>query len=128
MKPWRAADTGATAAGKRTRIAARMATASSTAPPCTRLCRTAAADRAPARNLRQRRGRPLRGGVQRQRRELLALRLLDALRLLLRGLAPAAQEILGTAAEREAGTTFTHAPRLAAGGPRSAGGRADPAG
>ena len=50
-------------------------------------------------HLRERRGGQLDRGVQRQRRELLALRLLHRLGLLLRELAQAAEEILRVAAE-----------------------------
>ena len=52
-------------------------------------------------DLRERRRGQLDRGVQGQRRELLALRLLHRLGLLLGELAQAAQEILGVAAERE---------------------------
>ena len=53
-------------------------------------------------HLPERRGGQLDRGLQRQRRELLALRLLHRLRLLLGELAQRAEEILGiTAAERE---------------------------
>src|SRR5262249_33273223 len=50
--------------------------------------------------------------VQRQRRELLALRLLHRLGLLLRELAQAAQEILGIAAEWETKAAAFPAPRV----------------
>jgi hypothetical protein len=83
MKPWRAAETSATASGKRTRIASRIAIACSSGPPW-------------AVNRR----------VQRQRRELFALRLLDGLGLLLSELTKAAQQILGIAAERETLAAF----------------------
>src|SRR5436190_15796096 len=65
-------------------------------------------------HLRERRRRQLDGGVERQRRELLALRLLHALGLLLGKLAQAAKQILRIAPEREAeSTTFHKASRLA---------------
>src|SRR5204862_7872383 len=64
------------------------------------------------RHLLERRGGELDGGVQRQRRELLALGLLDRLCLLLRELAQAAQQILRIAAEREALAAF-HGATLA---------------
>src|SRR6185436_13120160 len=48
----------------------------------------------------------LHGGVQGERRELLALRLLHRLRLLLGELAQASEEILRIAPEREAKSTF----------------------
>ena len=88
MNPWRAALTSATASGNSTRIASRSAIVCSSAPP---------------RNLHlgQRRRGQLDGGVERQRRELLALRFLHRLRLLLRELAQTAQEILGIATERK---------------------------
>ena len=89
MKPWRAALTSATASGKSTRIASRSAIACSS-------------ERARDRDLRERRRGELDRGVQRQRRELLALGLLHRLGLLLGELAQAAQQILGIAAEREA--------------------------
>src|SRR5205823_6040471 len=57
-------------------------------------------------NLRERSRCQLDGGVQRQRRELLALRLLHRLRLLLSELAQPTEKILGVAAERESGSTF----------------------
>ena len=50
--------------------------------------------------LRQRGGRQLDGGVERQRRELLALRLLHRLSLLFGELAQAAEKILGIPAEK----------------------------
>ena len=53
-------------------------------------------------DLRERGRGELDGCVQRQRRELLALRLLHRLRLLLRELAQAAQEILGIPSELKA--------------------------
>src|SRR6266576_1939225 len=53
-------------------------------------------------DLRQGRGGQLDGGVQRQRRELLTLRLLHRLRLLLGELAQAAQQIFGIPAELKA--------------------------
>src|SRR5581483_7085427 len=65
-------------------------------------------------HLRERRRGQLDGGVQRQRRELLALRLLHRLRLLLGELAQAAEQVLGVAAEREAEAAASfHAGRLA---------------
>ena len=63
--------------------------------------------------LRERRGGQLDGGVQGQRRELLALRLLHRLGLLLGEFAQAAQEILGVAAEREASESTFHPSKLA---------------
>src|SRR5437762_6977137 len=63
-------------------------------------------------HLRERRRRELDGGVERQRRELLALRLLDALGLLLGELAQAPKQILRIAAEREAEATTFHATKL----------------
>ena len=93
MNPWRAALTSATASGNSTRIASRIATACSSAGPS-------------MPHLRERGRGQLDGGVQRQRRELLALRLLHRLRLLLRELAQPAQEILGIAAERKSESTF----------------------
>ena len=92
MNPWRAALTSATASGKSTRIASRIAIACSSGRP--------------ELHLRERRGGQLDGGVQRQRRELLALRLLHRLGLLLRELAQPAQQILRIAAERESESTF----------------------
>ena len=94
MNPWRAALTSATASGKSTRIASRSATA----------CSSIAAARL---HLLQRGGGQLDGGVQRQRRELLALRLLHRLGLLRRELLDPAQELLGIAAEREAEAAAT---------------------
>ena len=88
MKPWRAALTSATASGKSTRIASRSAIACSSTPPVGWTCASAAAVSSTA-------------VFERQRRELLALRLLHALGLLLGELAQAAQELLGIAAERE---------------------------
>ena len=95
MKPWRAAQTSATASGKSTRIASRSAIACSSAVPA---------------DLHLRRAPPseLDGGVQRQRRELLALRLLHRLGLLLGELAQPAEEILGIAAERETEAAAFH--------------------
>ena len=93
MKPWRAALTSATASGKSTRIASRRAIACSSGAPVDL-------------HLRERGGRQLDRRVQRQRRELLALRLLHRLGLLLGELAQPAQEILGIAAEREAAAAF----------------------
>ena len=88
MKPWRAAETSATASGKSTRIASRSWSACSSTEPG-RL------------HLRERRLGQLDRGVERQRRELLALRLLDALGLLLGELAQTPHDLLGVAAERE---------------------------
>src|SRR5207248_7976472 len=48
-------------------------------------------------------------GVERERRELLPLRLLDALRLLLGELAQTAHDLLGVAAEGESETATFHA-------------------
>ena len=98
MNPWRAALTSATASGNSTRIASRIAIDCSSAPPCDL-------------DLRERRRGQLDGGVQGQRRELLALRLLHRLRLLLGELAQPAQEILGVAAERESEATPSMRPR-----------------
>ena len=95
MNPWRAALTSATASGKSTRIASRIAIACWSAGPST--C-----------DLRERRRRQLDRGVQGQRRELLALRLLHRLGLLLGELAQPAQQILGIAAEREASESTFH--------------------
>ena len=89
MNPWRAALTSATASGNSTRIASRSAIACSSTPPC-------------GCDLRERGRRELDGGVERQRRELLALRLLDALRLLLGELAQPAHDLLGIATESKA--------------------------
>ena len=97
MNPWRAALTSATASGNSTRIASRIAIDCSSAPPCDL-------------DLRERRRGQLDGGVQGQRRELLALRLLHRLRLLLCELAQPAQEILRVAAERESESTFDMRP------------------
>src|SRR5207247_9870629 len=60
-------------------------------------------------HLRERRRGELDCSVQRQRRKLLALRLLDGLGLLLRELAQPAQELLGVATEREAEAATFHA-------------------
>ena len=73
MKPWRAALTSATASGKSTRIASRSAIV------CSSVC--------PRLHLLKGRGGEFDGRVQRQRRELLALRLLHALGLCLGELA-----------------------------------------
>ena len=54
----------------------------------------------------ERRRRQLDRGVERERRELLPLRLLDRLRLLLRELAQPAEDLLGIAAEREEAAAF----------------------
>ena len=71
-------------------------------------------DRAARLHLLERGGRQLDRGVQRQRRELLALRLLDRLGLLLGELAQATEQILRIAAEGEAAETAAfHARRLA---------------
>jgi hypothetical protein len=59
-------------------------------------------------DLRERGGGQLDGGVQRQRRELLALRLLNRLRLLLGELAQAPQEIFRVAAQRKAEAASFH--------------------
>ena len=96
MKPWRAALTSATASGKSKRIASRSAIDCSSAVPGDR-------------ELRERRRGQLDRGVQRERRELLALRLLHRLGLRLGELAEAAQEILRIAAEREAQAAAFHA-------------------
>ena len=82
MNPWRAALTSATASGKSTRMASRNAIACSSAAPVTR------AGAAPRGQLDR--------GVQRQRRELLALRLLHRLGLLLRELAQPAHQVSGS--------------------------------
>src|SRR5712692_6287601 len=66
-------------------------------------------DRAGRLHLRERGGRQLDRRVQRQRRELLALRLLHRLRLLLGELTQAAQQILWIAAERKAHAALFHA-------------------
>ena len=100
MNPWRAALTSATASGKSTRIASRRAIACSV-------------DAALRLDLLERRGGELDGGVERQRGELLALRLLDGLRLLLGELAQPAHDLLGVAAERESEASAFHA-RVAA--------------
>src|SRR5204862_4188387 len=65
-------------------------------------------------DLGERRGCELDCGVERERRELLALRLLHALGLLLGELTQAAHEVVGVAAEREtkAAAAF-HTSRLA---------------
>ena len=95
MNPWRAALTSATASGKSTRIASRSATACSSTPPC-------------VLHLRERRGRELDGRVQGQRRELLALGLLDVLRLLLGELAQAPHEVLRVSAEGKSAFHVLH--------------------
>ena len=77
-------------------MASRSATACSSAPP----------DRL---HLLQRRGGQLDRRVQRQRRELLPLRLLHRLGLLRRELLDPAQELLGVAAERETEAAAFHA-------------------
>ena len=101
MNPWRAALTSATASGKSTRMASRSAIACSSTPPL-RL------------HLLQRRRGQLDGGVERERRELLALSLLHALGLLLGELTQAAHQIVGIAAERESeASTAFHAARVA---------------
>ena len=98
MKPWRAAETSATASGKSTRIASRRASACASGGPSTWM-------------LPERRRGQLDGGVQRERRELLALGLLHRLGLLLRELAQRAEELLGiAAAEREEAASAFHAP------------------
>ena len=74
MNPWRAALTSATASGKSTRIASRIAIVCSS---------TGAVEL----DLRERRGGQLDRRVQGERRELLALRLLHRFGLLLRELA-----------------------------------------
>ena len=95
MKPWRAALTSATASGKRTRIASRIAIACSSGVPVDL-------------DLRERRRGQVDGGVQRERRELLALRLLHRLGLLLRELAQPAEKILWVAAEGESEAAAFH--------------------
>ena len=100
MKPWRAALTSATASGKSTRIVSRSAIACSSGEPGDRY-------------LRERGGGELDRGVQRQRRELLALGLLHRLGLLLGELAQTAEQILGIAAERDAEAATFHAVTLA---------------
>jgi hypothetical protein len=57
-------------------------------------------------HLLKRRRRQLDSGVERQRRELLALGLLDGLGLLLGELAQAAKQVLGIASERETLAAF----------------------
>ena len=96
MNPWRAALTSATASGKSTRMASRIAIACSSGVPLTSICD-------------ERRGGQLDRGVQRQRRELLALRLLHRLGLLLGELAQPAEQVLGIAAERESESAAFHA-------------------
>src|SRR5205085_12065059 len=64
-------------------------------------------------HLAERRAGQLYRRVERQRRELLPLSLLHALRLLLRELAQTPHELLGVAAERKSEAAF-HAPTLAA--------------
>src|SRR5215211_115867 len=64
-------------------------------------------------HLGQRRRRQLNGRVQRQSRELLSLRVLNALGLLLGELTKAAEEILRIAAQRKAEPAFAHTCRLA---------------
>ena len=76
MKPWRAALTSATASGKSTRMASRIAIACSSGVPATWTCESAAEVSSTA-------------VFERQRRELLALGLLHRLGLLLRELAQA---------------------------------------
>ncbi len=93
MNPWRAALTSATASGKRTRIASRQSD---------RLLVGAALDRHPL----QSRAGQLDRGVQRQRRELLALGLGDRLRLACRELLQVLHQLVGIAAERESETAF----------------------
>ena len=62
-------------------------------------------------HLSERRSRQLDGRVQRQRRELLALRLLHRLRLLLGELPQPAHQVLGVAAEGESESAAAfHAP------------------
>ncbi len=101
MNPWRAALTSATASGKRTRIASRMATACSSTLPCAWICG-------------ERSRRQLDRRVQGQRRELLALRLLHVLGLLLGELAQPAHQVLRVTPERESEASTFHAPSLAA--------------
>ena len=93
MKPWRAAETRATASGKRTRIASRS-------------CIACASTAAGGRDLGERRLGQVHRRRQRQGRELLPLRLLDALRLLLGELAQPPHDLLGVAAEREEASAF----------------------
>ena len=93
MKPWRAAETRATASGKSTRIASRRASA----------CASAVSF---GLNLRERGRGQLDGRVQRERRVLLALGILHRLRLLLGELAQRCEEVLGIAAERKEATAF----------------------
>ena len=99
MNPWRAALTSATASGKRTRMASRSAIACSSGPPS-------------SLHLAESGGGELNRRVERQRRELLALRLGDRLGLLLGELAQPAHQIVGIAAHREAEAAF-HAPTVA---------------
>ncbi len=87
MNPWRAALTSATASGKRIRIASRRASACSSDVP-----RDFHALQRGAGQLDRR--------VQRQRRELLALRLRDRLGLLGRELAQPAHQILRVSPEQ----------------------------
>src|SRR5581483_11142898 len=70
-------------------------------------------------DLRERGGRQLDGGVQRQRGELLALRLLHRLGLLLGELAKAAQQILGVAAEGKSESAAFHPFQASAARPGS---------
>jgi hypothetical protein len=65
------------------------------------------------RDLREGRGRQLDGRVQRERRELLALRLLHVLRLLLGELTQPAQQIFGVAPKRESEAAAFHTGRVA---------------
>src|SRR5260221_9806495 len=71
-------------------------------------------DRALRLQLGERGGGQLDGSVQRQRRELLALRLLHGLRLLLRELAQPAHQIVGVAPERESEASTFHGLSVAA--------------
>ena len=64
-------------------------------------------------HLRERRRRQFDRGVESQRRELLALGLLDRFRLLLGELTQALEQILGITTEREIETAAFHALTLA---------------
>ena len=93
MKPWRAAETSATASGKSTRIPSRKRD---------RLLVGRAVDV----HLLERGAGQLDRRVERERRELLALRLLHRLGLPLRELAQPAHQVFRVASQREAESTF----------------------